>query len=274
MEMVCEKGGIATALNAKIYGNGSETLVLAHGYGEDQSAWQLLLPLLACYFNVVVFDMVFSPNVNPKLYDPQRYQTDFKGYTDDLVCLLDHLHLHNTIYLGHSMAAMVGCLASIRRPNLFTHLILLSGSPRYINDGRYYGGYERSEVNEIYKTIEQNFTGWVQNFAPKAAGQNNTATGANFKKTLGRMKPYIALSAAKTVFSSDFRHKLPQVMVPCTIIQSKKDVIVPQSVAFYIKNNVGGNATVKILDTEGHFPHLSAHNLLFRVLKETIQIKN
>ncbi|TYG54038.1 hypothetical protein ES288_D09G157300v1 [Gossypium darwinii] len=223
METVCEKGGIATALNAKIYGNGSETLVLAHGYGEDQSAWQLLLPLLACYFKVVVFDMVFSPNVNPKLYDPQRYQTDFKGY---------------------------------------------------INDGRYYGGFERSEVNEIYKNIEQNFTGWVQNFAPKAAGQNNTATGAKFEKTLGRMKPYIALTAAKTVFSSDFRHKLPQVMVPCTIIQSKKDVIVPQSVAFYIKNNVGGDATVKILNTEGHFPHLSAHNLLFRVLKETIQIKN
>lgn len=274
MEMVCEKGGIATALNAKIYGNGSETLVLAHGYGEDQSAWQLLLPLLACYFKVVVFDMVFSPKVNPMLYDPQRYQTDFKGYTDDLVCLLDHLHLHNTIYLGHSMAAMVGCLASIRRPHLFTHLILVSGSPRYINDGLYYGGFERSEVNEIYKNIEQNFTGWVQNFAPKAAGQNNTAAGAKFEKTLGRMKLYIALSAAKTVFSSDFRHKLPQVMVPCTIIQSKKDVIVPQSVAFYIKNNVGGDAIVKILNTEGHFPHLSAHNLLFRVLKETIQIKN
>ncbi|KAB2066129.1 hypothetical protein ES319_A09G138300v1 [Gossypium barbadense] len=216
MEMVCEKGGIATALNAKIYGNGSETLVLAHGYGEDQSAWQLLLPLLACYFKVVVFDMVFSPKVNPMLYDPQRY----------------------------------------------------------INDGLYYGGFERSEVNEIYKNIEQNFTGWVQNFEPKAAGQNNTAAGAKFEKTLGRMKLYIALSAAKTVFSSDFRHKLPQVMVPCTIIQSKKDVIVPQSVAFYIKNNVGGDAIVKILNTEGHFPHLSAHNLLFRVLKETLQIKN
>lgn len=130
MEMLCENGGIARAMNARVYGNGSQTMVLAPGYGEDQSEWHLLLPLLAYYFKVVVFDMVFSPNVNPKLYIPQRYQSDFKGYTDDLVCLLDHLHINNTIYLGHSMAAMVGCLASIRRPHQFTNLILLSGSPR------------------------------------------------------------------------------------------------------------------------------------------------
>lgn len=146
----------------------------------------------------------------------------------------------------------------------------------YINDTGegYDGGFNRSDIHQIYKSIQQNFTGWVQNFAPKAAVQNNTAATAEFEKTLGRMKPDIALSAAKAVFSSDFRHKLPQVTVPCIIIQSKKDFVVPRNVAFYIKSKVGGDAIVKILDTEGHFPHLSAPNLLFKNLKETLQIKN
>ncbi|XVE61318.1 hypothetical protein DITRI_Ditri06bG0030200 [Diplodiscus trichospermus] len=63
-------------------------------------------------------------------------------------------------------------------------------------------------------------------------------------------------------------------MVPCAIIQSKKDYIVPESVAFYMKSNFGsGDAAVKILNTEGHFPHLTAYNLLFKVLKEALQIK-
>ena len=132
MDMLCENGGggIVKALNVKIYGNGSETLLLSHGFGEDQSAWHFLVPLLAYYFKVVVFDMIFSPNVNPKLYNPNRYCSNFNGYADDLICLLDQLHVKNTIYLGHSMSAMIGCMAAIKRPQLFTHLILLSGSPR------------------------------------------------------------------------------------------------------------------------------------------------
>ncbi|XVF07441.1 hypothetical protein REPUB_Repub06bG0139100 [Reevesia pubescens] len=133
MNMVCENGGIVEALKVKIYGNGSQTMVLSHGFGEDQSVWHFLIPMLAYYFKLVVFDMVFSPNVNPKLYDTTRYHSDFNGYADDLVCLLHQLHLKNTIYLGHSMSAMVGCMAAIKSPHLFTHLILLSGSPRYIN---------------------------------------------------------------------------------------------------------------------------------------------
>lgn len=131
MDMLCENGeGIVKALNVKTFGNGTETLLLSHGFGEDQTTWRFLVPLLAYYFKVVVFDMVFSPNVDPKLFDPNRHDSTFSGYADDLVCLLDQLHVNRTIYLGHSMAAMVGCMAAINRPQLFPHLILLSGSPR------------------------------------------------------------------------------------------------------------------------------------------------
>ncbi|XVE61319.1 hypothetical protein DITRI_Ditri06bG0030300 [Diplodiscus trichospermus] len=139
--------------------------------------------------NMVVFDMVFSPNVNPYLYEPKRCSSNFNGYADDLVCLLDQLHVEKTIYLGHSMSAMVGCMAAINRPQLFTHLVLLSVSPRYINDERYHGGFRRSEINAICQNIEENFLGWVQDFAPKAVGLNATAAIAKFKKSLGRMKP-------------------------------------------------------------------------------------
>ena len=122
-------GGIVDALNANIYGNGTQTLVLAHGFGTDQTVWHFLIPYLACYFKVVVFDLAFSPNVSSDVYDQNKYST-FDGYAQDLVCLLDELNLNKTIYLGHSMSAMIGCLAATKRPELFQHLVLLSGSPR------------------------------------------------------------------------------------------------------------------------------------------------
>lgn len=124
-------GGIFEALNGKIYGNGTETLVLSHGFGADQSVWHYLMPYLACYFKVVVFDLVISPNVNPNLYHPKKY-SNFTGYARDLVSLLDELNINNTIFIGHSMSAMIGCIAAIERPELFQHLILLGGSPRYV----------------------------------------------------------------------------------------------------------------------------------------------
>ncbi|KAL1353516.1 hypothetical protein HN51_017447 [Arachis hypogaea] len=267
-------GGIVNALNANMYGNGSQTLVLAHGYGTDQRVWHFLIPYLACYFKVLVFDLAFSPNVRPQVYNEKKYGSSYDGYAADLVCLLDELNLNDTIYLGHSMSAMIGCLAATKRPQLFKHLILLSGSPRYLNGEGYKGGFERSVLDTIFKSIKQDFPSWVHSFAPTAIGvKNDPSAVAEFEDSLLRMKPEVALSVAKTVFLSDLRWVLPHVFVPCTIIQSKQDPVVPKHIAFYLKRKLGNNGAnnssnkVKILKTIGHFPQLTAYPLLLKVLK-------
>ncbi|KAJ1390695.1 Alpha/Beta hydrolase fold [Sesbania bispinosa] len=269
--------GIANVLNANITGNGTQTLVLAHGLGTDHTVWNYLIPVLACYFKVLVFDLAFSPNIRPpggiNYYDPNKYST-LDGYADDLVCLLDQLNLKKTIYLGHSMSAMIGCIAATNRPELFHHLILLSGSPRYLNEEGYKGGFNRSEVDEILGEIREDYSGWVHTFAPYAIIVNDTAAIAKFESSLLRIKPNVTLSVAKTVFLNDFRWVLPRVRVPnCTIIQSKNDHIVPTSVASYMKRNLGTPSQVKILNTEGHFPQLTAYCLLLDVLKDSLSLK-
>ncbi|KAB2608034.1 strigolactone esterase D14-like protein [Pyrus ussuriensis x Pyrus communis] len=244
MEALCQGGGIVQALNTHVYGNGTQTLVLAHGFGSDHTVWHFLIPFPACYFKVVVFDWVYSPNVDPKFYDPKRY-SNFSAYADDLVCLLNHLNVSRTVYMGHSMAAMVGCIASIQRPHLFQHLILL----------------------------KNNFTNWVSSSATTAIGVNDTSAITEFENILGRMKPRIAVSVARVAFLSDYRGLLPQVIVPCSIIQSRKDFIIPKSVAFYMKKQLRGPAKVKILSTEGHIPQLTAYSLLLKVIKKLLHIK-
>ena len=86
------------------------------------------------------------------------------------------------------------------------------------------------------------------------------------------MKPEIALSVAEMVFLSDLRWVLPCVQVPSTIIQSKRDVIVPEFVASYMKKKLGGNVRVRILKTQGHFPQLTAYPLRLNVLKRVLGI--
>ncbi|KAM1948219.1 hypothetical protein ACFX15_008436 [Malus domestica] len=170
------------------------------------------------------------------------------------------------------MAAMVGCIASVQRPQLFQHLILLSGSPRYLDTTAYTGGFTRPQLDALFNEIGNNFTSWVPSFAPTPIGVNDTRAITEFENSLGRMSPRIAVRVARVVFLSDLRRILPQIIVPSSIIQSRKDFIVPKSVAFYMKKKLGGPAKVKILNT-GHFPQLTAYLLLLKVLKKLVHIK-
>ncbi|KAL5545607.1 hypothetical protein UlMin_005294 [Ulmus minor] len=118
MEALSNHGrDIIKALNVNVYGNGTQTVVLAHGHDSDQTVWHYLIPYIAFYFKVVVFDLVIARNVNPMLYDPK-----------------------STIYVGHSMFALIGCIAATKRPKLFKNHILLGGSPRmnYFQGGETY----------------------------------------------------------------------------------------------------------------------------------------
>ena len=56
--------------------------------------------------------------------------------------------------------------------------------------------------------------------------------------------------------------------MPTAIIQSKTDYVVPENVAQYMKKEMGDlHAKVHILTTQGHFPQLTAHSMLLKVLK-------
>ncbi|KAI5441813.1 hypothetical protein KIW84_011031, partial [Lathyrus oleraceus] len=122
---------LSTHLNARIIGSGTETIVFAHGYGTDQSIWDKITP---CFseksYKILLFDWAFSACVKDEnLYDPLKYSS-LEAFADDLISLLDEMKLKDVTFVGHSMSGMIGCLASIKRPQLFKRLVLLGASPR------------------------------------------------------------------------------------------------------------------------------------------------
>lgn len=145
---------------------------------------------------------------------------------------------------------------------------------RYLNEEGYEGGFTESEVCKIFGSIQQNFSGWAHSFAPNAISAKDPSAVAEFEDSLLRMKAEVVLSVAKTVFLSDLRWVLPRVRVPrCTIIQTRKDPVVPVNVSFYINKNLGTPSKVKILEIQGHFPQLTAYPLLLQVLKDSLSLK-
>lgn len=124
-------GIIEEAHNVKVVGSGDQIIVLAHGFGTDQSVWKHLVPHLVDSYRVVLYDNMGAGTTNPEYFDFDRYST-LEGYAYDLLAILEELKVNSCIFVGHSVSAMIGTVASISRPDLFSKIVLLSGSPRYI----------------------------------------------------------------------------------------------------------------------------------------------
>ncbi|KAJ6869936.1 hypothetical protein NC652_035747 [Populus alba x Populus x berolinensis] len=199
----------------------------------------------------------------PPFINPKKYSSFQRVMQVTMVNLLDELRVNETILVGHSMSAMIGCIASIKRPELFRHLVLLGGSPRYLDEKGYNGGFTRSEINAIFKHMHHNYTSWVQAFAPTAIGMNNTRATTEFRNSLRRMKPRIALSVAKAVFLSDLEKHSSRSCGALHYNPVQKRSYSSKLRAYYMKRNLNGHARVKILDTGGHFS--SAYSLQFAI---------
>uniref|UniRef100_A0A1J3G708 Putative esterase KAI2 n=1 Tax=Noccaea caerulescens TaxID=107243 RepID=A0A1J3G708_NOCCA len=263
---------LASAMNAKIIGSGERSMVLAHGFGGDQSVWDKIVPVLSQSFKVLVFDWLFSGAINDQtLYDPSKYNS-FNAFSDDLIALIEELKFGPVVFVGHSMSGMIGCAASIKRPDLFSNLLLVAASPRYINSEDYKGGFESKDIDTIISNIGSNYEAWAVAFASVAVDSRDSTSVQRFEKCLKKMKPETALALAKIVFGSDEREMLGQVSVPCHVIQPGNDVVVPVCVAYFMQEKIKGKSTVEIIDDAmGHFPQMTSHVELLGVMRRLLE---
>ncbi|KAK4393436.1 UNVERIFIED_CONTAM: putative esterase KAI2 [Sesamum angustifolium] len=264
--------GIAEeAHNVRVLGSGQQTIVLAHGFGTDQSVWKHLVPHLVDEYRVVLYDNMGAGTTNPDYFDFERYST-LEGYAHDVIAILEELQVQSCIYVGHSVSAMIGVIASITRPDLFSKLVAISASPRYLNDPDYFGGFEQDDLLQLFEAMRSNYKAWCSGFAPLAVGGDMESVAVQeFSRTLFNMRPDIALSVAQTIFYSDMRPLLPHVKVPCHIIQSMKDLAVPVVVSEYLHQNLGGESIVEVMSTDGHLPQLSSPDVVVPVLLRHIR---
>ncbi len=117
---------------------GGPVVMLAHGFGCDQTLWRLVAPALEDRFQVVLFDHVGAGRSDASAWSPERYST-LDGYVQDVIGLCRELGLGPVTFVGHSVSSMIGVLAAVQEPALFEKLILLTPSPSYIDDGNYRG---------------------------------------------------------------------------------------------------------------------------------------
>ncbi|KAI4385285.1 hypothetical protein MLD38_003330 [Melastoma candidum] len=264
-------GIIEEAHNVKVLGSGDQVIVLAHGFGTDQSVWKHLIPHLVDSHRVVIYDNMGAGTTNPDYFDFERYST-LEGFAYDLLAIIEALRIDSCIFVGHSVSAMICAIASIARPDLFSKIVMLSASPRYLNAPDYYGGFEQEELEQLFGAMRNNYEAWCKGFAPLAVGGDMDSVAVQeFSRTLFNMRPDIALSVAQAIFNSDVRSILGHVTVPCHIVQSMKDLAVPMVVSEYLHEHLGGKSIIEVMQSDGHLPQLSSPEIVVPVLLRQIQ---
>ncbi|PKA57202.1 putative esterase KAI2 [Apostasia shenzhenica] len=257
-------------MNARLVGSGELTLVLAHGYGGSQAAWDAVVPDLSQRHQLLLFDWSFSGAIDPPPPFDSSMQYSFESLAGDLIAILDDMNLEGVVFVGHSISGMIGCIASIKRPELFTHLVLVAASPMYINTEDYHGGFDLSLVDSFIAAIESDFHGWAESFAGAVFATEHHIPMQKFLATLKAMNPKAALALAKTIFYSDQRRLLEHVEVPSTIIQGVADMAVPVAVAYYMLGKLKGGAAVHLVEENGHFPHVTSPKKFVEIINKTL----
>lgn len=249
--------GQAQLLNASVHGPpGTPAIVFVHGFGCGQHMWRHVAPAFESDHRVVLLDLPGSGDADPACYDSARHAR-LEGYRDDLVLLLRELDLGPVVLVGHSVSAMIAVLVQIAHPELVDRLVLVTPSARYLDDGEYVGGFSSTDVDDLLDLMSRNHLGWQDPLATMVAGDPTSPAHDELEQAFCRTRPEIAAEFASVTFRGDNRADLPHVTAPTLVLQAAEDSVAPVSAVTYVRDAIPG-ATLEIIDTRGHCPHLTA----------------
>lgn len=250
--------------NVVVMGDAGPVLVFAHGFGCDQTMWRAVASPFADSARVVLFDHVGSGHSDSAAFDPARHGR-LEGYAADLVEIIDAVGLGPVIFVGHSVSATIGVIAANQRPDLFASLVLVCGSPCYIDTDDYRGGFALADVEDLLDLMSKNMIDWSAQMAPSVAGTQAPGAQADWAASVCRLDPAAARAFARATFLSDHRAVYAAVHVPTLLLDSLDDALAPSFVGAWMQANIPDCERI-VLPTEGHSPHMTAPDITLAAL--------
>ncbi len=257
--------------NVTIHGEGKKVMMLAHGFGCDKRMWRFLLPTLSENYKIILFDYVGSGGSKFSNFPTEKYST-LNGYAQDVLDIIRALKLDNVIFIGHSVSSMIGLIASLEEPDLFSNQIMVCPSPCFLNDPpNYQGGFEASDLEELINLMDKNYIGWAEYLAPLVMGANAPQElVGELSDSFCSTDPITAKTFAKATFFSDHRDLLPKSDLRTLIIQSATDTLASIHVGEYLKENLS-NSVMQTIDSTGHCLHMTDPDETNRIILDFLE---
>lgn len=258
---------LITVDDAEIYtetiGDG-ENLLLVAGLGGSGTFWREQAQVLAKTYRVTLYD-----HRGVGRSKPAPLVSSAEELTDDLVKLMDALHIERAHIVGHSTGGAIGQHLALRAPERI-HSLVLSASwvgptPLFIEMFKL-----RREVlinNGINSYLmlgallatpawfmQERFTGLDDYLGDRAR------TMPNLDVELGRLN---------AVMTHDLRHQVQHIKVPTAVVCASDDQITPRLLSQELAALIPG-AILRVLPEGGHFCPITASEQYNQALLELL----
>lgn len=241
-----------------IEGTGDDLVLFAHGYGCDQTVWQRVRPAISALTKTVAFDITGAGLSDLSHFQPNGRHSRLEGYACDLIEVCEALDKRSITFVGHSVSAMIGVIAVVKKPDLFDSLMLVAPSACYLNLGDYQGGFDEQQLAGLMELMGSNFSNWADVVTPIIMGNPDRPDLAiELSQSFCRWNEAAAKHFAYLTFMSDCRSYLPSMRPDCLIIECTDDTIAPRSAVAHFHGALPSSLVVK-LQARGHCPHVSA----------------
>jgi sigma-B regulation protein RsbQ len=251
-------------------GAAGPTVVFGHGFGTDGASWWPVAKHIAADHRVLLFDHIGFGRSDRLAYSDRHGSLD--GYRDDLLQILEQQAPGPVIYVGHSIGGMIGLLASIKKPDRFSRLVLLNSTPHFIDDraSGYVGGFSRQQIEASLELMGADYAAWAEAIAPMAIGRANDPEQIRvFGQGLHSLDTMIARRFGRLVLYVDLRQRLAEVSTPASILQCLDDEFAPVAVGRYLQQALPGS-TLTLLQASGHCPQITQPEVVVNALRDVL----
>jgi 3-oxoadipate enol-lactonase / 4-carboxymuconolactone decarboxylase len=195
--------------------NGPPVLVLSHSLGTDHSLWDLQMPDLLRYFQVLRYD---TRGHGASDSPAGEYSVEQLGR--DALGIIDQLGIQKVAWCGLSMGGAVGQWIALNAPDRITHLILANTSPRFGDLASWNSRIQSVRgggMAAIADVVMQRFF----------SARTNPAYATSLRAAFLRIDPSGYIGCCVALRDFDTRSLLEKIALRCLVIGSETDPSTP-----------------------------------------------
>lgn len=228
-------------------------LVLIAGLSSDNSNWSLVKPRLVKNFQVITLD---NRSVGRTETPADPYTIEAMG--EDIIYLLDHLHISKAHFLGHSMGGAIA-QAIAYHASSYVERLIISHSFARIGERSLFWMYHCAELYDAHKNPEET----MPVVAPWIFSNNFFTDPHRIERAIAIRKshPYPQSACGfrqqvEAIAAFDSRSWIDTLSQPSCIIAGKEDILTPLENSTYLHEQIKNSQL--ILQAGAHVPLLEA----------------
>ena len=244
-------------LNYAIFGDSNDpALIFSNSLGTGYHMWQPQIDILQADYFIICYDT----RGHGKSSAPNGpYSLAQLG--QDVIDLLNHLHVDKAFFCGISMGGMTGQWLAINHPDRFEHLLLCNTAAKIGSEAPW---LERAALvrenglDDIAKTAASRWftAGFIEQY-PDVVRALSSALAA------GSAEGYA--SCCEALSTADTREHLKDIRVPVTVLAGSQDPVTTVADGQYMVDNIP-NSTLATIDAS-HISNIEQPDVFTQLIR-------